>query len=181
MDAHTSRDDLEAVTTLAEERITLLTFPSAITHIIQLVDRVIAREFRRCFRKLLLRLAQRARNEIFNGKLSTATMRELIVQAAYDTCQQSCVATNRWIAFFSTGLWPRSSQKACQSRYVIDDSAASCHSEGRKTSRKTASARNLTKELCPDKIRRKRSPQEVQNGNKIRRLNSAESRCQERA
>lgn len=79
MHIHTSRDDLEAVTTLAEERITMLTFPSAITHIIQPVDRVIAREFRRCFRKLLRRLAERARNEIIGGKLSTATKRELII------------------------------------------------------------------------------------------------------
>ncbi|KAA6404376.1 MAG: hypothetical protein EZS28_000087, partial [Streblomastix strix] len=180
MDAYTSRDDLEAVITLAWQRITLLTLPAAITHIIQHVDRVISREFRRCFRKLLRRFAEHARNEIIGGKLSTATKKELIVQAAYDACQQSCVATNRWTAFYSTGLWPRSSQKACQSRYVIDDSAAPRHQEGRKTSRKTASARNLTKELCPDKIKRKRSPQEVQNGNKIRRLNSEESRSQER-
>ncbi|KAA6364578.1 MAG: hypothetical protein EZS28_039896 [Streblomastix strix] len=154
MDAHTSRDDLEAVTTLAQERITLLTFPSAITHIIRPVDRVIAREFRRCFRKLFHRLAERARNEIIGGKLSTAIKRELIVQAAYDA--------------------------SCQSRYVIDDSAAPRHPEGRKTSRKTASARNLTKELCPDKIKRKQNPQEDQNRNKIRRLNSAESHSYER-
>ncbi|KAA6354470.1 MAG: hypothetical protein EZS28_050003 [Streblomastix strix] len=106
MHIHTSRDDLEAVTTLAEERITMLTFPSAITHIIQPVDRVIAREFRRCFRKLLRRLAERARNEIIGGKLSTATKRELIIQAAYDAYQQSYVTINRWTAFFSTGLWP---------------------------------------------------------------------------
>ncbi|KAA6381172.1 MAG: hypothetical protein EZS28_023300 [Streblomastix strix] len=134
MDTHTSRDDLETMTILAQERITKLTFTSAIAHIIRPLDRVIAREFRRSFRKLLHMLTERARNEIIGGKLSTATKKELIVQAAYDACQQSCVATNRWTAFYSTGLWSILSQKACQSRYVIDDSAASCHPEGRKTS-----------------------------------------------
>ncbi|KAA6389867.1 MAG: hypothetical protein EZS28_014607 [Streblomastix strix] len=179
MRSYTSRDDLDAVTTLAEERITLITFPEAIAHIILPVDRIIAREFRKCFRKLLHRFAERARNEIISCKLSTAIKRELIVQAAFDAYQQSIVATSRWTEFFSTSLWPRSSLIACQSRFVIDDSAAPRHPEGRKTSRKTASARSLTKELCPDKIKRKRSPQEVQNGSKIRRLNSAEQRSQE--
>ncbi|KAA6391654.1 MAG: hypothetical protein EZS28_012819 [Streblomastix strix] len=144
------------------------------------VDRVTAHKFRRYFRKLLRRLAERARNEIIGGKLSIAARRELIVQAAYDACQQSCVATNRQAAFFSTGLLSRSFQKAFQLIYIVDDFAAPRRPEGRKTSRKTASARNLTKDLYPDKIKRKRSCQEVQNGNKIRRLNSAESRSQKR-
>ncbi|KAA6403909.1 MAG: hypothetical protein EZS28_000565 [Streblomastix strix] len=167
MEAHTSRDELEAVTSFAEERITLLNLPAAITHIIHPVDRVIARDFRRCFRKFLRKLTERARNEIIDGKLSIAYKVELIIQAAYDACQQQCVTTNRWTAFSSTGLWPRSFQKACQSRYVIDDSAASRYPEGRKTSRKTTGARNLIKELGPDKIKMKRIPQEVQNVNKI--------------
>ncbi|KAA6381063.1 MAG: hypothetical protein EZS28_023411 [Streblomastix strix] len=115
-DAHTSRYDLEAVTFLAEERISLLTFSSAIT-----------------------------------------TLFSLLIE-----------------------LQLVNSEDVSESYFVVDDFAAPSRSEGRKTSRKTVSARNLTTELCLDEIKRKRSPQEVQNGNKIRRLNSAESRSQKR-
>ncbi|KAA6357178.1 MAG: hypothetical protein EZS28_047296, partial [Streblomastix strix] len=74
--------------------------------------------------------AERARNEIIGDKLSTATKRELIVQAAYDAYQQSYVETNRWTAFFLIRIIVLIiSKKTCQLRYVIDDSAASRHPE----------------------------------------------------
>ncbi|KAA6372502.1 MAG: hypothetical protein EZS28_031971 [Streblomastix strix] len=73
--------------------------------------------------------------------------RNNIILATIDATRQVTTILNCKCGFSATGLFPRSVDKAIKCRYVIDDSDAPIHPEGRKTKRKTASGLNIVSDM----------------------------------
>ncbi|KAA6392928.1 MAG: hypothetical protein EZS28_011547 [Streblomastix strix] len=81
--------------------------------------------------------------------------RNNIILATIDATRQVTTTLKCKCGFSATGLFSRSVDKAIKCRYVIDDSDAPIHPEGRKTKRKTASELNIVSEM--EKKKRKRT------------------------
>ncbi|KAA6396766.1 MAG: hypothetical protein EZS28_007710, partial [Streblomastix strix] len=155
LDGHSTRLDEVAADILTKNNCTIITFPGAVTHILQPIVRVLARDFRRFYCAELRILTLLTAEQLKTTSNIAELKRNNIILATIDSSRQVTTILNCKSGFSATGLFPRSVDKAIKCKYVIDDNDAPIHPEGRKTKRKTASGLNVGLEI--EKKKRKRS------------------------
>jgi hypothetical protein len=114
VDAHSSRQCPDALQLFSSNGVTVMTFPSQITHIIQPVDVAIGAPFRTYFRRILRLLMRRWKISVPESeagrKLTAGEKRLLMIRAAIDAARQATTLTNTQSAFRATDIVTRSEE-----------------------------------------------------------------------
>ncbi|KAA6404232.1 MAG: hypothetical protein EZS28_000252 [Streblomastix strix] len=114
LDEHKFRLDQTASELLLGEGVSIIIFPGALRHILQLLDSIVFKQFRRHYKKLLLRQTrQMNRNQINEQEtkkrsrappLESSEKRLMCVQAAIETYYMASISSSRMSSFECTGI-----------------------------------------------------------------------------
>jgi hypothetical protein len=98
LDSHTSRECPAALKLFADNRVTVITFPSQLTHVMQPVDVTIGAPFRQYFRRLLRYLKQKWKTSLPDAESSrkptAAEKRRMMIGASIDAARQATTVSN---------------------------------------------------------------------------------------
>ena len=113
LDAHSSRASVEALEYLKSQNIILLTFPSHHTHVLQMIDVVIARSFKAEIKKEV-----RIQLPVGCSSHTAKEYKKILLLCIVTAVQKSCTNANAKRAFSTTGLFPFDPTKPLSSPYV---------------------------------------------------------------
>ena len=145
LDSHSSRCCPEALKQCQRNNITVITFPSHLTHVLQPFDVVIAAPLKSYIKSLLRRYKKQFLDEKDESeKLNEKEKQKIIIFSLLDGFSQASTMINLEQAFKKTGLVPYNPNKVLQSPYLVDDSDTPLYPNGRLMSRDRISSRIIT-------------------------------------